>query len=72
MSHTSPIHLRHQIQKASLLVKIFQVETDPKMIQEGISILTYTVEHRICDAEYAQNKISRATVIADYHAGYWS
>ena len=54
----------------SSLIQIFRIEADPNKIREGISILTYLVEHRICNLEYAQNQADRKTVIEDYHAGY--
>lgn len=54
----------------SSLIEIFRIEADPNKIREGISILTYLVEHRICDLEYAKNQTDRKVIIEDYHTGY--
>ena len=52
------------------LVKIFDVETDEKVIEEQTYILGYKDRQKELNERFESQKLSREAVIQDYHQGY--
>lgn len=54
----------------SLLIKIFEVELDDNLIEEGIAILSYFNEENKMNEIYKENGFEKKRIIEDYHKGY--
>lgn len=54
----------------SSLIKIFEIEEDDNVIEEGITILSYIDEQNKLNEIYKENGFEKNRIIEDYHKGY--
>ena len=52
------------------LIKIFEIETDKKVIEENIYILAYRNEAKVLLDSYNKNNYQKQEIIDDYYTGY--
>lgn len=52
------------------LARIFEVETDEKIIEENTYILNYQEQQKESAARYAQQKAMKEDILREYHQGY--